>query len=220
MGGKMNSKSISRWRITLRHEHKNNPIKYWGTLHIGADFNMQRFRKQLSKLSNIPLMGIIEQASKTTVPHFHFLFHTNPNKQTFRAILVRCLEGQDIRLQIERIKTPEAIFKYVTKKDCYKGRNAFTNGKFFSKKTETLRKLTSKEVRQWAEHLLSTDEKLAQMVVGQVINREQLKDACFLSWWQKAGGRFSEEVALALDNAGYNTWGNHYDNVAWAQSIT
>ncbi|MEX1040202.1 MAG: hypothetical protein WDZ51_06215 [Pirellulaceae bacterium] len=196
----------AQWHRAMKHEDTVEPIEYWGTLHISEDYDMTRFRKLLSRKSHIAFIGFIELSKRGIRPHFHFIFKNDPNKDEFRQLIKSCLRGQKFRLQIQKIRNKEAVFKYVTKSDNkYQGRSVFEINDFWHKSTTELKKPTKQEVRNNTLRMFITDELLIAYKTVGVITTKQMLQPRFLSWWKRVG-RYCPKLAQQYDIAEWYTY--------------
>jgi hypothetical protein len=194
-------KSAARTARILFAEHRERPLRYWGTLHVAQDYDLSVLRRGLSQACRRdripPTWSKIEQSRRGSRPHLHFLWHDALDKPLFRQVLAEVLGAQGvtsrrIRFQVQRIKNPVAVIRYCSKasSNFYHGRRkTFTVGAFLHRPASELARRTPREIWRSKIGYIAADPYTLHRILDGTVRLEDVRRPRWLSFWRRVGRR-------------------------------
>ncbi|WP_339684250.1 hypothetical protein [Gimesia maris] len=206
--------SRNRRARQLKHQHQRTPFKTKADLQILEDYDMKRFRRHLKSKVTFPVYVKIEQTNEDVRPHFHFIATESITKNTFRTLILNCLQGEKIDLKVEEVDEDriEVLCSYTAKNTQYVGRCTFTLGKFWTESPAELGKLTDSErVTILKNSILyedsSTARRLSDYFFMGIIPEDELSKPSFLPLWRnylECDSHYAQVYEIAMMDTGWN----------------
>ena len=195
-----------RTRKLIDCEHRINPIKCWGTLHVHQDYDLNLLRRGISdahRRGHLPAAFVkIEKSRRGKRPHLHFLWHDVQNRKELRAVIAKLLARQGVasnrfRFSAEQIDETDKVFPYFCKATtnfASEARSVFSVGKFFHKPTKGILAKTPAQIWNSKIERIAHDPVAFYCVWQGIVTPEQVANPRWLSYWNRKGRALQEPL--------------------------